>query len=160
MPRLCANEYESSEVMILRVRVSVTPVFIPWLCQLCSPDCLRRSRSFLAPVLQSVSQGPSPKRPTELVNAMITSNSGCDLRPPVDTYAFKCEAKQCSLEVALTASCCAAGAFLQTNWDLHLRVLLIHTQWGTRFEVLSVPQELCRTCLKILKYFRKQSRDL
>lgn len=44
---------------------------------------------------------------------MITSNSGCDLRPPVDTYAFKCEAKQSSLEVALTASRGAACAFIR-----------------------------------------------
>lgn len=55
--------------------------------------CLRRSGSFLALFLQSVSRGPSPERPTELVNAMITSNSGRDLRRPVDTYAFKCEAR-------------------------------------------------------------------
>lgn len=62
--------------------------------------------------ISSVSHWPLPKRPRDLVSAMITSNSGYDLRPPVDTYAFKCEAKQSLLEGALTASCCAACALI------------------------------------------------
>lgn len=45
-----------------------------------------------------------------VLSAMITSNSGCDLRTPVDVYAFKCEAKQCSLEVVVTAPRCPACA--------------------------------------------------
>lgn len=52
-------------------------------------------------------------RVTELLNAMITYYFGLDLRPPVITCAFKSEAKQRSLEAALTASCCAARAFIQ-----------------------------------------------
>lgn len=42
---------------------------------------------------------------------MITSNSGHDLRTPVDFYVFKCSAKQCSLEAIVTAPHCPACAF-------------------------------------------------
>lgn len=129
---VCVNEYESSEIMMKHcAEIKRTSKELPPLHQyLCHDyaDCrvliVRGDRDLSwHSFLQSVSQGPSLKRPTELVNAVITSNSGCDLRPPVDTYAFKCEAKQWSLEVALTASCCAACAFLQR--DLHLRVFII-----------------------------------
>lgn len=78
---------------------------------------------FLRPRFSNVSVEGSHQRGPRNLLAMITSNSGCDLRPPTDTYAFKCKAKQCSLEVALTASCCAACAFLQRDCDLYLRAL-------------------------------------
>lgn len=116
-------EYESSEVMIkhsAEIKSSERSLRHQYL--FLDYDSCRGEISWHQP-LQSVGQGPSPKRPTELVNAMITSNSGCDLRPPVDTYAFKCEAKQCSLEVALTTSCCAACAFTQRDSDLRVSVL-------------------------------------
>lgn len=131
---LCKDQHQELRVF--------SPLFISWLCQL---DCLRRSRSFMAPFLQPASEGSSPKRPTELVNAMITSNSGCDLRPPEDTYAFKCEAKHSSLKVTLTTSCCAACAFIQGNLDLLLRdfgfvIGLVHTQ------ISSLCLQYCKCC--------------
>lgn len=47
-----------------------------------------------------------------VLSAMITSISGHDLRTPVDIYAFKCEAKQCSLEVVVMAPRCLACTFI------------------------------------------------
>lgn len=64
----------------------------------------------------SVSERPSLEGPKDPVHAMITSSTGCDLRPPVDNYALECEAKQCSLEVALKAPRSVACAFNQVGW--------------------------------------------
>lgn len=114
---MCVTEYESSEIMIKHTAEIMTkkedlfiftlPAVHSWIVR-GGRDPSWHNFSNL-----SVKGLSSSKRPTDLVNAMITSNSGCDLRPPVDTYAFKSEARQCSLELVLTASCCAACAFIQ-----------------------------------------------
>lgn len=118
---------------------------------------------FLGSVFSSLSVCRSrvlTKRPAELVNVMITSNSGCDLRPPVDAYAFKCEAKQCSLEAALTASRCAACAFIQM-W----RGFVFHFfRFIIRLSRLSLQVSQCRRFIvgfiKIFSSFTYRRRHL
>lgn len=76
----------------------------------------------------------------------------------MDTYAFKCEAKQSSLEVALTASRGAACAFIRGGrgfeafFFFFIRVLSLST-W---FAVLPVPRVICWTCVNLF-YFRQHS---
>lgn len=135
--RVCRDQHQELWVF--------PPLFTSLLCQLCSLDYLRSLKLFLAQFLQLAGEGSSPKRPTELVNAMITSNSGCDLRPPEDTNAFKCEAKHSSLKMTLTTSCCAPCAFIQGDLDLLLRDFsfitgLVHSQMS------SLCLQYCQSC--------------
>lgn len=148
-----SSEHESCEVTIIKNFLLDISVFCPRCASCRAADRSRNSRSFLAWFLPSGPRGSSPKRPAELVNAMITSNSGCDLRPPVDTYAFKCEAKQSSLEVALTASRCAACAFIRGRRGFEAFFFL---SLSTRFAVLPVPQVICWICVNFI-YFRQHS---